>query len=128
MAYTFSASEADGVLTVQVGGQRPALDADAMEQMWGIWPQIADHCRESGIRRMVAVVTASGPVSSSGAASFYTHLGDVGLDAGMRIAVVIPDTQSRRIVELGAALAIEMGWKIRIFPAEEPAREWVMLD
>lgn len=70
----------------------------------------------------------AGRLPSSGVAAIYTWLGDVGLDAGMRIAVVIPDTQSRRVVELSAAPAIESGWNIKLFPAEEPACEWVMLD
>lgn len=128
MPYTFSVSDASGVLTIRIGGQRAALDSDALEQMWGNLSRAADYCRQHGIRRLVSANTPSGQVSSSSAAAFYSRLGDFGFDLGMRIAVVIPDTQSRRVIELGAALAIERGWNIKVFADEESARDWVMRD
>jgi hypothetical protein len=128
MSYVFTTSQEGDMLVVRIGGTRPALDIDAIEQMWAFWSRTGDQCHRQGIRRLLSVNTPSGAVTSSAAATFYKRLGEFGLDPRMRIAVVIPDSRSRRVIELGAALAVERGWNVRVFAEEDPARQWLLLD
>ena len=113
------------MLVVRISGTRPVLDADVMEQMWGFWSPIADRCRRDGIRRILSVNSPSGQASSRSMVSLFKRFGEIGLDPSLRMAMVVADVRGRRVIELGAALAVERGWKVRIFATEDQAREWL---
>ena len=60
--------------------------------------------------------------------ALFSHFGEVGLDPSMRLGMVVADEQGRRVIELGAALAVERGWNVKIFATEDEARQWVLSD
>ena len=125
MSYTFETSVDDGILTVRLGGTRPALDSDVLEQQWGFWSRATDECRRLGITRILSVHSPSGRVSSSATLTWYSRLGDVGFDKSMSIALVIADHHGRSVLRLGAAAAVNRGWKVKVFDTEAEARAWL---
>jgi hypothetical protein len=128
MAYTFTTTQEGDMLVVRVGGTRPALDADVIEQMWGFWSPLADRCRRDGIRRILSINSPLGQAKSTSMVALFKRFAEIGLTPSLRMAMVVADAHGRRVIELGAALAVEKGWSVKIFAAEDEARQWLMLD
>lgn len=125
MAFTFQTAEEDGAIVARIGGARPSLDTDTVEQLWGYFDGVAALCRQREIRRLLVLSSASGKASSSAVLSFYARLEDFGFDRSLRIALVVVDEAARRITELGVAVAESRGWPIKAFGTAELARRWL---
>lgn len=127
MAYTFDTSEADGLLTVRLGGERPSEPADAVQQLSRFWRDVAQRCRERGTHAVLTLVEATGDVSSDRVLNWFRQVAGFGFAADTRIAVVIVERRSRAIVDLGVHVAAAAGLQIGLFDSEPAAREWLAL-
>lgn len=128
MAFEFSTSAEGTVLVVRIGGERPAVDSDTVDQLWSFFERAASECCQEGIRRMLVVSGARGSASSAAVLSFYRRLEAIGLDLRTRIAVVVTDDAARRVTQLGVAVAKGRGWDIALFETEQEARAWVSMN
>lgn len=128
MAYTLDTSEADGLMTVRVGGERPSDAAGAVRQLSQFWRGVAQASRERDVRAVMALVHATGDVSSDRVLRWFRQVAGFGFAPGTRIAVVIADRRSRAIVELGIHVAADAGLLIGLFDAERAARDWLALS
>ena len=125
MAYTFVTSEADGLMTVRLGGDRPTEAAEAVRQLTQFWRGVAQRCRECRLRAVLTLVDARGDLSSDRVLRWFKQVGGFGFEDDTRIAVVIGDRRSRSIVHLGIHVAAEAGLRIGLFDTEAAARDWL---
>ncbi|CAM5781560.1 STAS/SEC14 domain-containing protein OS=Rhizobacter sp. Root404 OX=1736528 GN=ASC76_07850 PE=4 SV=1 [Rhizobacter fulvus] len=128
MTYTFETTEADGLMTVRLGGERPTESADAARQLSTFWQDVARRSRERQLRAVLAIVEARGDLSSDRVLRWFKQVAGFGFAADTRIAVVIPDRRSRSIVDLGVHVAAEAGLQIGLFDSEPAARDWLALS
>jgi hypothetical protein len=125
MAYTFDTTEADGLVTVRLGGDRPIEASEASQQLSTFWRTLAQRCRERGLHAVLTLVDARGDLSSDRVLRWFRQVGGFGFEADTRIAVVMPDRRSRAIVDLGIHVAADAGLRIGLFDAEPAARAWL---
>lgn len=76
MSYTFDISEPDndGILVVKIGGERPYLDVENVEELLTFWSGMPDELRARSTRRILALSTAHGKLSSTAVLAFYRVL------------------------------------------------------
>jgi hypothetical protein len=127
VAYTFDSSETPHLMTVHLGGERPSDPAEAVRQLSTFWCGIADRCRERGIHKVLAIVSARGDLSSDRVLNWFRQIAGFGFDADTSFAVVIPDRRSRAIVNLGIHVAADAGLRIGLFDSDQAARDWLDL-
>jgi hypothetical protein len=122
---TFHLSEADSLVTVRLGGERPTEPADAVRQLSQFWRGVAQRCRERHLRAVLTLVDAQGDLSSDRVLRWFRQVHDFGFEPDTRIAVVIPDRRSRSIVDLGIHVAADAGLRIGLFDSEQATRAWL---
>ena len=131
MSYTFETSEpdTDGILIVKIGGERPYLDVENVDELLTFWSRMPDELRAKSSRRILALSTARGKVSSAAVLAFYQGLCQLGFEPGVRLAVTVPDDADRvfSIIQLGISVAADNGWNIGLFASEPEARQWLCL-
>ena len=131
MSYTFDTSEPDndGILIVKIGGERPYLDVENVEELLTFWSRMPDELRAKSSRRILALSSARGKVSSTAVLAFYQGLSELGFEPGVRLAVTVPDDADRvfSVIQLGISVAANNGWNIGLFASERGARQWLCL-
>jgi hypothetical protein len=60
--------------------------------------------------------------------ALFKRFAETGLVPPLRSAMVVADAQGRRVIDLGAALAVERGCSVEILAAEDEAPQRLMLD
>ncbi|CAM5791528.1 hypothetical protein [Rhizobacter fulvus] len=126
MAYLFETAEQPGIFVARVGGERHEHIGENFSELWEFWSSVAAAMKQSGLHRLLAVISARGTLRSLDVPTFYRRLGEMGFMANMRLAVVfdVPE-HDRPVLRLGVAAAVQDGWTIRQFLSEADAMEWL---
>ena len=126
MAYTFETSKQLGIFVARIAGERHSRLEDNNSELRTFWTGVASAMKQAGLHRLLAVISAQGPIRSLDIRTFYRSLGEMGFKANMRLAIVfaVPEHE-RPVLELGVEAAARDGWTIRHFVSEPEAREWL---
>ena len=127
VSYFLETSEESGIFVARIGGERHERLVDNFNELWAFWASVASEMKQKGLHRLLAVVSARGPLRSLDVPTFYRRLSEMGFMAHMRLAVVleVPD-HDRPVLQLGVAAAAQDGWTIRQFASESEARAWLL--
>jgi hypothetical protein len=126
MSYIFETTQRADVFVARVGGERHEHIEENFSELWQFWSGVAAVMKQRGLRRLLAVVSASGTLRSHDVPTFYRRLGEMGFMANMRLAVVLDvPGQDRPVLQLGIEAAAQDGWTIRQFYSEFEAMEWL---
>jgi hypothetical protein len=125
MARTVTTTIDRDVLRVEVAGERPADDEEALGELRHTWRRVAELCAERRITRVLAVLQLAGPNNSVRAFSMSSSLEAIGLSRDVRVALVDRDPQSLPHSLFAARVASSRGWQIGAFACEVEAARWL---
>ena len=124
MPIEFSIHAAGEELKFEMRGARD--DAGYVQDMLAGWSQVAQICRDQGIRRVMGINALTGRADQLGAFEIARTVSQQFLGTGVRIALVVPGgasaLETNRFAE---TVAVNRGAQVRVFDGEAPARQWL---
>lgn len=126
LPYDVTIIDKDRYVRVEVAGVRtPGQEA---EDGIAVWRQVAEHCRERRMSRILAVVDLSGRLPTLAAYKMGQSPESFGWRRNFKLAVVGANEPSHRDNLFTETVAVNRGYTVRIFDDEQPARDWLLAD
>ncbi|MCB2204805.1 hypothetical protein KQI65_08645 [bacterium] len=123
MSYEVIVEECDGVLRVQVSGDRAVGSTSRNAE--SMFRKISIASKETGLHRILVISKITGSLSTMSVFETAASLGEYGIELGWRIALVNLDYPSRMQLEFGMTVAVNRGTGIKMFDTEKEAMEWL---
>lgn len=125
MPYDVNIAETEGVLRVEVKGERSADTEKAIGDISSVWRRVGRECLTRHIDRVLAVFELTGPFSIVGAYRVASQPEKFEFDSKTRIAIADLDDESFRNNKFSETVAVNRGWQIKVFDNERDALEWL---
>ena len=123
MAYKLNFLEEDGVLVVEISGERPKdnLTRSAKEA----WCEVARVARHKNLKRILVISSATGDYPTMDAYKINSTLDECGVQRGWKIAFVNLDPNSFQDIKFAETVAVNRGFDVGVFNNQDKARKWL---
>lgn len=124
MPYDFSISVFGDYIRVEVSGDR--IKGRELKDIAVVWSAVANKCRETDIRRVLAVLQLSGNVPTIQSYDIVMNAASFGWSKYFHLAIVDLNEVSRDQNLFTETVAVNRGYTIKIFDNEQDAGEWLL--
>lgn len=124
MPYQVAIQEYPDYIRVQLSGElTPGLE---LQEATSVWSQVADACREKGVTRVLAISDARGHLLTMTAYELADSALTWGWDQRFKLAMVEVHEERRQNSLFAETVAVNRGFRARVFDDEQKARSWLL--
>lgn len=124
MSYHIEFADRADHLRVEVSGHR--TPGREVEDAVAVWSEVADRCRAASLPRILAVMKLSGRLPTMAAFDIAHAPDSFGWSREFQLALVDLNEESRKDNLFTETIAVNRGFRVKVFDNEDDARAWLL--